>query len=602
MAKVLWSKYLSTFLICTALQFVPFTQAEQSKFIPLNAWVHDPVISSVAISPDGSRIVALTLTSVDEPVIISLWNTHDLGAKATTLVVKKAKVLSVQWLNNDKLIVLARQKYDYHQQGKYKKWYKDLINIIDTIKLKPGKQEFTVGKHFGEILANHKGLRVSLFHRLPQDKNTILVSLLTQEYATDIYAVNLNTLESKKIYRGARAEGVMADYAGRIRGKVRLRGNGKSTRLVYSYKNPKTGQWKEHHEVYSIRREGLQPVGFDPDGETLYLVDNRGRENSLIRKYNLLTEELSEALFYGEDFAALATLHSKQPEDLGKLIGFIKQDAGIRNHYSDPFWASLQKRIDQALPADQRHKIISQADDLGVMIIHSTGPKQPGEYHLLIDGSQLVLLGKARPSIQAGQLATRKLIRYVARDGLEIPAFLTVPNSGKKPYAAVILPHGGPWARDYQGFDPWAQFLANRGYVVLQPQYRGSKGWGQKLWRAGDREWGQKMQDDKDDGAYWLVQQGLADKERLAMFGYSYGGYAAMVAVVRPDTPYQCAIAGAGLSELATFDKITFTHPIGRQYQNPTIAGLSPLEKAGEAKIPILIFHGDRLEFGLSLA
>ena len=96
------------------------------------------------------------------------------------------------------------------------------------------------------------------------------------------------------------------------------------------------------------------------------------------------------------------------------------------------------------------------------------------------------------------------------------------------------MPHGGPWARDVLGWDLWAQFLANRGYAVLQRQYRGSEGWGQTLWRAGDGEWGQKMQDDKDDGARWLATRGIADPDRIAIYGYSYGGFAAMAARVRP--------------------------------------------------------------------
>jgi dipeptidyl aminopeptidase/acylaminoacyl peptidase len=183
---------------------------------------------------------------------------------------------------------------------------------------------------------------------------------------------------------------------------------------------------------------------------------------------------------------------------------------------------------------------------------------------------------------------------YEARDGMTIPAYLTTPNSGSAPYPTVVMPHGGPWARDDLRFDLWAQFLANRGYLVLQPQYRGSQGWGQNLWRAGDKEWGGKMQDDKDDGARWLVEQGFAAKDRIAMYGYSYGGYAAMASIVRPDTPYQCAIAGAGLSELRYFDKVTFEGNFGREFQNPTIKGLSPLDVAKQASIPIYIFHGDR--------
>ena len=187
-----------------------------------------------------------------------------------------------------------------------------------------------------------------------------------------------------------------------------------------------------------------------------------------------------------------------------------------------------------------------------------------------------------------------EFVSYEARDGLEIPAFLTLPAEGEAPFPAVVVPHGGPWARDFLGWDQWAQFLANRGYAVLQPQYRGSDGWGQTLWRAGDKEWGRKMQDDKDDGARWLAAQGIADAGRIAIFGYSYGGFAAMAASVRPDSPFQCAIAGAGLSELRSFDKVTYENPFQRQFQNPTIAGMSPLDHVRDATIPIYVFHGER--------
>lgn len=129
---------------------------------------------------------------------------------------------------------------------------------------------------------------------------------------------------------------------------------------------------------------------------------------------------------------------------------------------------------------------------------------------------------------------------------------------------------------------------------MLQPQFRGSEGFGQALWRAGDREWGGKMQDDKDDGARWLISQGLADPSRIAMFGFSYGGYAAMAASVRPNGIYQCALAGAGLAELRTFDRLTYENRFTRAFQNPTVAGLSPLDQADNASIPIFIFHGDR--------
>ena len=130
--------------------------------------------------------------------------------------------------------------------------------------------------------------------------------------------------------------------------------------------------------------------------------------------------------------------------------------------------------------------------------------------------------------------------------------------------------------------------------AVLQPQYRGSSGWGQKLWKAGDREWGQKMQDDKDDGAQWLVDNKIAIPGRIAMFGFSYGGYAAMAAAVRPNGHYKCAIAGAGVSDINRIWKQFYSNTAMMQHQGVTVKGLSPLTKAAQIQIPIMVYHGTR--------
>ena len=179
-----------------------------------------------------------------------------------------------------------------------------------------------------------------------------------------------------------------------------------------------------------------------------------------------------------------------------------------------------------------------------------------------------------------------------------IPAFLTLPpaSAGPGPYPTLIEPHGGPWARDDMEWDlaGWVQYFASRGYAVLQPQFRGSEGWGQKLWRAGDGEWGQKMQDDNDDAVKWLIGRKIADPKRVAIFGYSYGGYAALAASIRPNGLYQCAISGAGAGDLAAIAEATFDNRFQREFQHPTIDGLDALAHAREAKIPVLLYHGDR--------
>ncbi|MEL6693437.1 MAG: prolyl oligopeptidase family serine peptidase, partial [Pseudomonadota bacterium] len=223
----------------------------------------------------------------------------------------------------------------------------------------------------------------------------------------------------------------------------------------------------------------------------------------------------------------------------------------------------------------------------------------PPVYYLLKDKTVTLPIGAERPWFDSENLSETQLISYPARDGLEVPGLLTLPpnwSDGDDPVAAIVLPHGGPWARDVIGWDAsgWPQFLASRGYAVLQPQYRGSTGWGHELWLAGDAQWGLAMQDDKDDAAAWLVENGIADPTRIAIFGYSYGGFAAMAATVRENGPFKCAIAGAGVSNLGRIGSNWSDDRIQRAFQGRTVKGMDPIKNASKANIPILIYHGDR--------
>ena len=552
--------------------------------IPMSAWIHDPVIDSVDVSPDGKRLVALTLADVNAPPDVTVWRTEDLSAEPLRFRPPDVKARAVFWLNDDRLLVVGRQKFDIRAGGRPTRWFREKAYLFDV----PGDGKGT------ELFRNRDIFGVRIFNLLPQDKDKVLVEVTNLEFAADLYEVDLESYHSKRIYRGATSQVIFGDVEGAVRGRQEIEGSGDDIHIRFSYRHPETGKWEEHHNLYAAHREGMQPVGFDPDGRRVYMRDDTGRDKAVIRTYDLMTRELGEPLFGGGDIEAVGIMTATNPEDFGQVVGFTGFAAGIVRQYTEPKRKSLQERLAAALPEDMVHQWVSMSDDLTVIVVRSSGPREAGLYHLLVNGSQLVPLGRSFPHLVPEKLSDMTFVTYEARDGMEIPAFLTIPREGKRPFPAVVLPHGGPWARDFLGWDRWAQFLANRGYVVLQPQYRGSEGFGQALWRAGDREWGQNMQDDKDDGARWLVEEGVAAADRIAIFGYSYGGYAAMAASVRPDSPYQCAIAGAGLSELRTFDKITFRSPFNREYQNPTIGGLSPLDHVKEATIPIFIFHGDR--------
>ncbi len=559
--------------------------------IPLHAWVHDPLIDSVVVSPDGKSLAALTLNDVNQPPVVTIWQTGDLQARPLTYKPKDVKPLFIAWVSDTWLFVVGRQKFDFRLSGSYTKWFRDKFYLVNTECDDCADGQIRDAR---TILGNKDLLGTSIEALLPFDQDKILIRATTTEFADDLYELNLGNFGARRVYRGSPKNDAVTNPNGKVVGKIALETNSPGARLEFTYQHPTTGEWEHHHTLRAKEREGMQPSAFDPDGKTVYVTDNTGRDKAVIRKYDLLTRQLSEPIFGGDYFEATGVIQSSHISDYGEIIGYSGYGTERVIKYIKPVWETLNNLVEAALPADQVHRLVSISDDFNVIVVESSGTKEPGSFHLLLNQRDLLPLGRAFPELAPEKLSDMEAVAYQARDGLTIPAYLTRPKYGAPPWPAVVLPHGGPWARDFQGWDLWAQFLANRGYIVLQPQYRGSEGWGQKLWRAGDLEWGQAMQDDKDDGAAWLVREGLTEADRIAIYGYSYGGYAAMAAIVRPNSPYQCAISGAGLSELRTFDKITFDNPYGREFQNPTIGGLSPLDHVEDANIPIYIFHGDR--------
>lgn len=576
---------ITNFMAAAVLLIMPAMSAS-AKEVPLEAWVHDPLIDAVTVNPAGSKISALTLADVNEAPYATIWKVSELGQPPKRFRPKSSKLIALQWLSDDRLFAVGRQKFDYRIGGKPTKWFRNIPYIFN-----PETGEFR------ELMRHRDDIQsASVVDLLEHKPNKVLVSIQTDQRTEEFLELDLNRLTSKKVFRGDDRSSFDTDTLGNVVVRQKIEGSGDDIHIVTALKNPETGKWEDHFTLYAADREGVGMDGLTvaADG-TVYVVDNTGRDKAVIRSYDPVARKLSEPLFPGENYEMMGVVtHPFATAGKSDLIGYQVAGPAPKIVYTDPEFAELQSKVNSALPDGQTHRLASLSRDMNLIIVRSSGPREPGAYSLLVNKQQLLPLGRSFPNLDPAAMSDMTFVTYKARDGLDIPAFLTLPSEGKAPYPSIIMPHGGPWARDYLGWDRWAQFLANRGYAVLQPQYRGSEGWGQKLWRAGDREWGQKMQDDKDDGAQWLVEKGITSKDRIAMFGYSYGGYAAMAATVRENSPYQCAIAGAGLSELDTFDKITFENPFNREFQNPTIAGLSPHYEAEKANIPLFIFHGDR--------
>lgn len=573
-------------------------------------------IRNVVLSPDGKHIAALTSPD-GVNTNISVWRTDALSAPPKVIPGgDRVRFSFIQFLKNDRLLVSTIQTL-----------------TVGATKTHAGKELITdlEGKAFTELLPEtgprHDDLYAqvtgaSIIDTLPSSPTDVLVMDSRADTAGDILRVNVYNGRATRVDRSTdRFGGLQTDLKGEIRARQEIGYEDGKAYIAQWIRDPTTHQWSEHFRWFASSREPQEIIGFSQDPNIVFVRATKGKDKAGIYEYDVSARKFLEPIFETRLFDASRVIQSRSETDRGRILGFVYDGEVPRDYWVDPKLASLAKGLRQALgitttPQDWtdiatgeklRYSTANGADieitqwsnDLSMALVVKSGPRQPPEYYLLTEGGKLTLLGRSQPWIETTALGDTRLVQYPARDGQLIPAFLTTPNKaiyGAGPYPTIVVPHGGPWARDDMGWDAsgWTQYFAARGYAVLQPQYRGSEGWGQKLWRAGDNQWGLKMQDDKDDGAKWLIAQGVAIPDRIAMHGYSYGGYAAMAAAVRPNGIYQCAVAGAGVAELERFRTDMLGNRFQREYQRPTVDGMSPLEHAAEVSIPIFLYHGDR--------
>lgn len=320
-------------------------------------------------------------------------------------------------------------------------------------------------------------------------------------------------------------------------------------------------------------------------------------------RYDFTTGALGEAIYEHPDVDITKVISDPLT---GHVSGVTFEDDRRRVVWFDPELKALQARIDKALPGTQ-NVIVNASSDRNRVLIWSYGASAPGMFYLL-DRRAKRFEGLLEPyaGLSAVKLSPVAPVRYPARDGLSIPGYLTLPQGRPaKGLPLVVFAHGGPFARDSWEYDPFVQFLASRGYAVLQPEFRGSTGYGKAYVERGYGEWGRKMQDDLDDGVQWLVASGQVDPKRVCLMGGSYGGYAALWGAIRNPERYRCAISIAGVTDLPAqlkYDRKSFSATrYFRQWQTRVkggegvdLAAVSPLAQAALLKVPVLIAHGEK--------
>jgi dienelactone hydrolase len=351
--------------------------------------------------------------------------------------------------------------------------------------------------------------------------------------------------------------------------------------------------------------ETCGPDRFHKDGKRVYMQTDKGEAN-LSRLVLFDPETGQEELVESDPMNRVDFGSAIFSEATDELVGTSYEDDRARLYFRDKAWEADYKLLQGRFPGKDISLGSSTADDR-IALVTASSDTDPGERYLFDRTTKkLTLQYKVRERIPREHMAEMKAIRYASSDGLEIPAFLTLPKGvPAKGLPAIVVPHGGPWARDVWGFNNLAQFLANRGYAVLMPNFRGSTGYGKKHLNAGNRQWGDKMQDDITWGVKHLVAQGIADPKRVGIMGGSYGGYATLAGVAFTPDVYAAGVSIVGPSNLITLlesippyweaGRILFHERMG----NPTtpegkaqLVRQSPLTSAQKIKTPLLVAQG----------
>ena len=624
---------------CLSLAFVPLAQARQVAAqpptqsgdtivvtadrpapIPVASYADYATIRGLQLSPDGRHMLAL-VSDNGERVRVSVWRTDALDQPPIVIdAPERITFVSASFVKNDKIAIGTRQTFDFgelltHVQGLQ-------ISNLDGSNARPALPTVRRTGESADTRRFNSANPPRIVSLLRNDPQHILVESNRAGDEGDILKVNVYTGAASRVEVGSESfSSLQADFDGEIRSRQGFDTDNGRAYISQWFRQKGSNRWEEHFRSYADQRNLKSFVGFSDDPDIVFISFTReGDDKASVSEYNLRTRQIGEVVFAHPIFNSRGLRISSVPGNQGQVLGGVYDgfEEGM-TFWTDAEIAGLQTGLERALEVRKqtvnwvdpgtdrtvRTQVVlnggislgSASDDGKAMIVVRSGPDTPPEYYLWREGQPLRMLGRQRPSINVASLGRSSVVQYRARDGLMIPAFLTLPPAtfGAGPYPTIILPHGGPWARDSFDWDSsgWTQYYASRGYAILQPQFRGSDGWGERLWRAGDKEHGQKMQDDKDDGARWMIEQGHARPGQIAMHGFSYGGYSSIVASVRPNGLYSCTIAGAGYASLNSWNS-TFDSRFLREYQYPSIGGLSPIDRVNDVNIPVMVYHGDR--------
>ena len=550
------------------------TNEEKAPLVPLEDFFKNADKSGWQISPDGESISYLSphmghtnvfvrkiTDSVGTPV------THDSVRNIYNYQWKGNRILYLQDVGGDENYQLFSVSMDGKDQKALTPFPKVRTGILNDLRYVPGKEK--------EILITMNKRDARFF---------------------DPYSINIETGETKVVYQNDKNfDSWFTDHAGVIR--IASKTDGVNT--TFYHRATETAPFDSL--LTTNYKESFAIQFFTFDNKNLYVATNIGRDKTAVVEYDLAARKEIKEIYTNPDYDVDGLGYSPKRKVL-EAVYFTS-------------WKSEEHFLDKEAEADyNKMKEKFKGYEIGIygnnneedkFIVWTGNDKMPSKFYFYDKkNGDTKFLAEGRPWIKEGDMASMKAVEYKSRDGLTIHGYLTLPKGVEaKNLPVVINPHGGPWARDIWGFNNEVQFLANRGYAVLQMNFRGSTGYGKEFWLKGNKQWGKTMQDDISDGVAYLIKEGIADPKRVAIYGASYGGYATLAGITFTPDLYCCAVDYVGVSNMFSFMKTIppywepykamFYEMVGDPVKDSALlAAASPVFFVDKIKVPLFIAQG----------
>ena len=576
--------FISVLLLVAA---VVSARAEAPPPRPAEHFARLPYISDPKLSPNGTKIAAQVSSGGRQ--MLAIVDLAAASAGRRLIAMDEVDLNWWEWVNDDYLVAgigASDKPLDTHI------YFRRAIGISAD-----GTQIRTlVGNKAAQLADNVIWIANDGSPRILLSMQTSM-SPAFAGFWPEVYEVDVATGKFKRVVESStNVESWHADAGGTVRMGIGY--YGRSANSFMMYRPRESASFKMVQRASGrLGQEVVRPAVFTADpGKALAISDHEG--HSALYHLDLTTMKIGAPIFKVEGY----DLDSVIPNQAGDAAqGVYFTDTRRRVKWLDPELATVQSQIDAAVGGRQA-EIVSMSRDRHRLIVRLGDPNQAGRYYFFdrTDG-RMRFLADVSEDFGSRSLAPVSTVRYKARDGLDISAVLTVPAGREaKNLPLILMPHGGPVARDYEQWDWWAQFLADRGYAVLQPNYRGSSGFGTAFADKARGQWGLAMQDDLDDAVAWAASSGLADPARVCIVGASYGGYAALRAATRGGSRYRCAVSFAGVSDLAAMVRYDGRFLYGNYSRNwmkeqaPDFRAVSPIHQAARVSIPVLLMHGKK--------